>query len=744
MVKRFIQKYYRQIVAISLVVASFALLATVFQNAIFSFWEALLTLGRSGWAYIRFPFYGTPYERPIRPPSGNVLPDNWSYFFTNLGLFFRTLVDGDNLRSWFEGFETFLINFMLILPVLVMVIVALRFYINHSFTGKCNTKYNKDTLPLKAFKRCLKHSYYPFKHFIVSTVKYVYNSKYARILLLIWLFNLNVFSIVLHLLAFILYFFISFDFVSLYYFLHNVVVLLIPAIQNVPLFLWIVLFLIWIDRKRKNFALRLLNHMEAMNKGFINERDICVFVHGSMGKRKTTLITDMALSTEAYFRFESYRIIFENDLKFPHFPWILFEKRLEEAIDKGKVFNLASCRKFVKQIERLFNKDLITLFDYDYKTYGLEYDDGKEIVSLFDCMSTYAEAYFIYTVKSSLIFSNYAIRTDGVMIDQGNLPDWNFDFFSRKSDSIKHLSRHSHILDEDMLRRGKKLIKNNVRSGCFEFGIINISEIGKERGNQYKEQELKAVVNEFKENKKTQETLKEKLELKKKSAKACDIKLAKIEADLLRYSERATILTDKFNLAIKMIRHSATVGHTPFVKIFFDDQREESLAADCRELCEIISIKKVHERKLAMRLYFIEDIIYNWLFPKFQELYKKYRHSRGDNTLLMYILKAAAVCIHRHHERISNRFGYHVMELSCFESAGGQTTSEGLYYLSVKKIFSSRFATDAFRDLFDKRLSECGVGIEDIPEYQCYRADIDELKFQNSYFVEEIMRYENF
>ncbi len=164
----------------------------------------------------------------------------------------------------------------------------------------------------------------------------------------------------------------------------------------------------------------------------------------------------------------------------------------------------------------------------------MTYDDALKENGLFDVAETYAHAYFIYMVQSSLILSNYSIRSDNEPIDLGNLPLWMTDFFGGRRDG-----RRSHVLDFDVLRLGKKVMENNARAGSFEFGVVAITEIGKERGNNL---ELKEV---------------------KKS------------------TDEANQKNDLFNSWLKMCRHSATVDNFPFIKVFTDEQRPESWGSGC-------------------------------------------------------------------------------------------------------------------------------------------------------------------
>ena len=66
-----------------------------------------------------------------------------------------------------------------------------------------------------------------------------------------------------------------------------------------------------------------------------------------MGKKKTTAITDMALSQEVMFRQKAFDILQKSDMKFPHFPWILFEKAMQAEIESGRVYNLATVKYWV-------------------------------------------------------------------------------------------------------------------------------------------------------------------------------------------------------------------------------------------------------------------------------------------------------------------------------------------------------------------------------------------------------------
>lgn len=415
---------------------------------------------------------------------------------------------------------------------------------------------------------------------------------------------------------------------------------------------------------------------------------------GSMGKKKTTMITDMALSQEVMFRQKALEIMQKADMRFPHFPWQMLENELKKCIEHGSVYNLASVKAWTGLKRERYARHgnaACQLYGYDAKRYGMTYDDALNENGLFDVMETYAQAYFIYIMQSSLILSNYSIRSDNELIDLGNLPLWLTDFFGERRNG-----RRSHVLDFDVLRLGRKVVEKNARAGSFEFGVVAITEIGKERGNSL---ELKEV---------------------KKSA------------------DEANQKNDLFNSWLKMCRHSATVDNFPFIKVFTDEQRPESWGADARELCDIVHICSSGEQRLALPFYTIEDMVTERAYNGFIRLYEKFRFARGDNTLLVHILKSITAWLWKRRERVYNRYGYGILGIEKERGTLEGKIDRKKYYLMNGKIYADRFSTDCFSDYFNDMALKSGTGIINYPEYAGTKATVEELKRQNSYFMNSL------
>ena len=619
-------------------------------------------------------------------------PKDMQGFFTSAKRYFLLLVDGGNARGYFGWVAKTIGKFSKIILIVLPCLVVLKIVIKRLY-AKENTKHNRDTLPLKIFKSAAKFTYQPVKRFVREYIAFL--KAYPIIFKCwsaLWLAHLNFISIILEFFAYHFYFAVSFDLPSLY-----VQAVKLFADVRVPFkaFPWqftgVIAWLIF-NKWRKKTAVNRLRHFEARNCGFINELPIVSLSCGSMGMRKTTLITDMALSQEVMFRQKALEILRENDMKFPYFPWICFEKELKKCMEYHTVYNLASVKAWVaKKRKRYEIHGTATgqLYGYDIKRYGETYKDGLKTAHIFDVLETYAQAYFIYVIQSSLIVSNYAIRSDNEMADGGNFPLRLTDFFSESERS----SRHSHILDFDILRLGRRVIENNPQAGSFEFGVVAITEIGKERGNNLELKEIKKI------------------------------------------AEETNQKNDLFNSWLKMSRHSATVDNFPFIKVFADEQRPESWGADARELAEVITILSAGEQRLSMPFYTIEEMICEQAYCKFLRLYDDFRFRRGDNTLFVHILKTVTAKLWKHNEKIKNLYGYSVLALAKQRGTLDGKAKKMKYFLCNQKIYARRFTTDCFSDYFNDLAIKAKIGINDYEEYNSEKASVNELKQQHSYFI---------
>ncbi len=626
------------------------------------------------------------------------LPENWQAFSDKAYAYFALLFDGKNLAAYgsmiAEKTEIIAKATSVALPCILLMIVAIK-----KIYGMGNTNHNKDTVPLRLFKWVSGKTYQPTKRLILGYVRFLKANTYIPILWAIcWAFHLNLASIIIGFLAYYFYFAVSFRFETVYVQFVKLFIDLQVVFSVFPWWCLSILAYYLFHRFRQSIAQARLRHLEARNCGFINELPIVSMTVGSMGKKKTTVITDMALSQEVMFRQKALELLQRNDMRFPYFPWISFEMDLRNCMEYGTVYNLATVKAWVQKKRARFEKSKekrSKLYGYDYERYGFTYDDGLRVWQLYDILETYAQLYFIYIIESSLIVANYSIREDNKFLDAGNFPMWATDFFPRKTATG---GRHAHILDFDVLRLGKKVIENNPNAGSFEFGVVVISEVGKERGNILDHKEMK------------------------------------------KNNDETNQKNDLFNSWLKMCRHSATVDNFPFVKVFTDEQRPESWGADARDLCDIVHIVSSGKQKLAMPFYTIEEMLTEWAFNRFISLYYDFRFRRGDNTLLVHLLKTVTAWLYKRNAKIYNRFGYSVSGIEKERGTQDGKIEKKKYYIMSKKIYARRFSTDCFSDYFNDMAKKTKVGLDDYMEYATEKAIVEELKLQNSYFINALYR----
>lgn len=648
--------------------------------------------------YPKIPFFS--FGSSTNTPSIS-LPSTFEEVQSKWSLYWQTFIKKDNFLAYLFllGNSVYYVAYAItfILPLIWLFTVLIR-----RLYGTINTDHGKESKPLKVFKKCIEKTYIPVKAWLLSFIEFVKQRPvYYKIWLCLWLFYFNAFTIIAEFIAYYFYFVVSFDFLNLYRQVYKLCFDLWAIIDFTPPWL-LVIFGIWLlNRISVNIGYSELSHGEKCNRGFINERGVVTIVYGAMGAGKTALITDMALSAEVQQRDSALEIILECDMKFPYFPWINLEDELKTAFENHTVFSVPSCIDFMRQKFREWYKTptIDNIFGYDVNQYGLEYNDGLQTTYIWNVLKDYACAYLIYTVKSSLILSNYSIRSDMLISDVGNFPLWNADFFNRDSRLLDSFSRHSHILDFDMLRLGKTMLKNSPNAAAFGFGVYVISEIDKERKNSPE--------------------------------------LAEVKRD----SDKCNQKNDLFNVLLKMSRHACVVSNRVFVKIFADLQRPESLGADARELGEVVYIKEKGDAILTLPFFspfYFFELFFLWVKSKFDDFYLKQRYTRGDFRLLPYCFKALYSKMFQYNQKIYNTFGRQVLFLEVESGRMDGLPDKKKYYLQFKKIWSERYATDCLSAIFIERAETNSVGLDDLQEYRSIVAANDELNLQNSHFQAEI------
>lgn len=646
-----------------------------------------------------FGWNAAPTEGGSSALPGIFLPESFALYKTRLSLYLLVF-NMQNFQSFFASFATdlqfiLMLSMLLIIPAVICIKVLFA-----QVLKKENNDYNHNSKGVVIWTKFAARIGKPIKVYLQSIIEYMRCYKLFGIsLTLLALYTFNILSVAVATLSYYLYFATAFDFSGIYIQLYKLCVDLSPAFIGYAWWLWVPFLISWVLKKRRQHALHNLDAFEYGNAATLDKFGIIVMNVGSMGKSKTTLLTDMALTQQNKFRQKADDLMVECQSMFPHFPWIVFEKILQRAMSEKRIYNLRSCRKFVDVKKARFSRRPCPekLYGYDIYNNPMQYDNKLDMIDLFKVLDDYARLYFIFVASSSLIVANLAVRDDAVLYDKGNFPIFDCDFFRRNADDIEALSTQAHILDFDMLRMGRTLIVDNHNKNAFEFGVVCITEIAKERGNQ----------NDFKE--------------LKKNVDECNQK------------------NDYFDRWLKLCRHLGTIMNYPFVKVFTDDQRPDALGADIRQLCDVLYIDSVSERKISLMFFSVAMWFHDIVFDKFAAFFKQFRFNRADNTLLLRLYKRIGFGVHRYVENSYNRFGYKQVKIHTNDGMTDNLNGEFDYFLVFKKIYSRRFATDSFNDILSSR--ECTVGLNDLECYSDVRPTAEEFRKQNSYVIHDLDRF---
>lgn len=644
-------------------------------------------------------------ENPITPsviqlPKQDVeilFPNTYDAFEQTLARFGDNFFSSANFSAWFEHLSDVFYDGSVLLMFLLPIILIIVLLCKIAFSGR-NNALDKKTKPLIKWLKFEDKVVKPVANFISGYGYYVQqNYVFETIWKIILLLCLNIATVFIETFSYLLYFSVSLDVLNLYTQVYKLAIDLFLMFTRLPTFVWLFVALLIFLRIRRNIAFNKLAHMEMCNKGYASELGVCTMFTGNMGVGKTKLMTDVSLSLSSVYKHKAKDIILKVERWFPEFPWATFQNDVRRLIWFHEIYNFTSCEDYVVKKRSRFEKSPCPqkLYGYDFERFGLYYNNELENVYLLKILEEYTKAFFVYYISKSYILGSYSVREDGIMIDNGNLPEWNYDFFSRNPVFEDDVSYYANVLDFDMLRKGKILKKGNPYADTFEFGIVCITELDKERGNTLDNQELKKQVDET--NRKN----------------------------------------DLFNYSPKMGRHPATILYQPFINFLFDQQRPSKTEADLREICDkIVNIDDIRKENLALPFFFVEEILYSIIAPIYRRVYEKYRFNRSDNSLSIYLFKKVFGRFVNWYERIYNLYGFdRYLLVSDSGKLDGHKLAKDRYFLLYKKALSNRYSTDCYKEFFRQLSRLKRIGIVDYLEFESTKATPDELRLMNSYFI---------
>ena len=647
------------------------------------------------------------------PPAPSVpFPDKWETFKVEWKLYWAAVFTSKNFVLYCYYVLYYLVRFLQAAMWVAMAVGLIWFLFKKYYFLRKDEEVVDVYQPIKESKGMIRwHRFYystlfPIGRWFIGMYYFIReHADFWRFWLLLFLLYFNVFAIAMEVLAYLFWFSYYLDVATVYPQFYKLCLDLQPAVTFIPVICWVVLALIGLNIWAKKIGYKRLQHNERKNRGFINSLGIVTYIYAEMGAGKTTMLTSMALSNEVQLRDDALEVILECDSCFPDFPWVTLERVLRKAYAEHVIYDKWSCVRFIRSLRDEFAKNPCkeTIFGYDIQRHSLTFDNKMYVEDIWSVIQDYALAYTIYTTQSALIVSNYSIRIDSLMVDLGHFPVWNCDFFKRDSRLLDSFSRHSHILDYDMVRLGNQMIENNPNRYAFGWGVWVYTELDKEAKNTMEQQELKFNDEE------------------------CNQK------------------NDLMHVLFKMSRHACMIRHRNFVRIIADMQRVENITANLRQVGQVALIAERDDKKVVLPWFSAYKLFSPVLLAvksSMDATYVKNRVRRSDKRFLTTCLEKARSKIGQWDVRTVGMYGGHALHIELQTGRMDGRVKECKYFIQDKKDYARRNGSDCMAGTFESRGELNVIGLDDMATYADYIATQDELLSQNSYVQRELKKYE--
>lgn len=656
-----------------------------------------------------------------------VLPITWEEFKAKMQMFGRLLVTKEHLSAYFTRVGK-LISSIGITCMALIIPLSLLFLITWLSYRKVDNEHGKKSYALDIWFSLEDIFYYPIKKFVCLYVRFIKRNKgYLISFLIVWAYNLNLITVALEALAWILWVCFSFQFGNIFVQVAKLAVDLSVPFTFLPKWaLFTIGFLIFdFFRKRKGYDR--LEDGEEENKRFLLENTGNYIITGPPRYGKTLTETDMGISQDIVFREVAQEKSMEHHMEFPFFQWGILEQSIKAMRKNLYIFGLTFIREWIPTMEYFFTyraiinpmqyetalKKLKTwgykgddfIFNYDYKRHGLTYNNGLKVMTLFKSIELYAEEYHIYTHPSPLMVGNFPIKSRKMWKDFGNYPILKVDYFKKSPEELEAISEFNHIVNHDALRLGRQKDPNGIFNDAYDMGVLNLSELGKELGNQ--------ITN------------------RGKDKKAED--------------DKCNPNNDLWTVNAKMISHGCTIDYFTYFRILSDEQRAMSILADFREICSELKILKKYEEKIRMPFFAWEALAFKIAQGIMKKLVLFFKSRHGKMTLFFYICLRLYSLIFNHYMRIYNTFASYKQDVIIMDQSKGETMTNGKvwkYTISRKKICSDVYATGFFFPYYHEKWKRSQVGgLNSTPQFTGLDPTVSQMRFMKSHFNEQVFEY---
>jgi len=683
-------------------------LIPVFIPRIVRLYESILLSVNNIWIYLKFVFGGIE-------PDGiytsidlidnkditiweTILPVDPYIFLKHIICIFTLPFNGLMLEYWFFNLLQTLLLIARIALIILMIYFLLKIVMTNYYQEQEFIEENvfKESKPKKIFLKILDFLKIPISYikdfFIFSIEKKIF----FKICLVLFLFRINAIHLMIEVFGFLFAFVVSFNFVALWEEICCLVVDLFPVIKFIPPIFYVIVILALLYRKWIKDADEEINHQYSIVRGIVNSvMSTTNFFVGAPGVGKTLLLTQCIIVAESNLRFNLLEgVISDIRREYPEFNFTKFEHQLLKMKEDRKILNWAQAEQYVlTEADRVLSNDEDLFFDYDYKKKKIFHYNELYEQSIFEALSEYAHAYFMYSEPTPLAATSYPIRLDNVYINNGHFINFDDNFINHNNRYMDDFSSFTHINNFDWQRIFKKTSPgedDSLEDGC----ILGFTEYAKERLNQLGTKGMS------------------------------------------KNDDKANQVNDGTTDWWKTKSHVNTIRNKRYGQAFVDDQREESLNADNREIFENVwKLSNKSDDHNVLRGFWFSRILLQWIYSFTDKHIVSLRSTRSDDTLLIYLLKKLNTFCYTLLQHIENRWTLHFVDMT---NQYEQTINMPVIH---KLCYSKRYETGLLGNFYKRNLLTATKGFHESPMWSTLLADVEELLSTNSYFYPKFFQY---
>lgn len=344
---------YRHFLCICITLASIGF-GFLFPNGIPRLAETFRDFGVS----VAYYFYEliSPNANPIRPtviqeqswqfaPERweplQLLPYTWEEFKVLWARYWDVIFTKENFFGYWYALGDLLFYLsrlsLIFLPLILVLILLL-----HRYKNKYVTTRGKKSAPLRHYEKFKLRVVYPAVAWCKRFVEFVKeNDGYWKAWALLWALHFNLFSVVIALLAYYLFFAASWSTTTIYPQLLKLMRDLAPIVRFIPGLIWLGLGIWLYNYICRSMAFNRLYYYEDANRAFLAQRGIVTTVYGEMGVGKTQMVTSMAISAEVEQFDMAFDIMLETEVHFPNFPFQRLRDALKRQIDRRNIVEIS-------------------------------------------------------------------------------------------------------------------------------------------------------------------------------------------------------------------------------------------------------------------------------------------------------------------------------------------------------------------------------------------------------------------